>query len=80
MDRRPQVLGATELDPLPEKLTQVLREQAWIEDAVVRVRERGREFIAEALVVPCNDGASLREVETASRRPGPWTPGSNISR
>jgi cation diffusion facilitator family transporter len=52
MDRRPQRFGKAEHDPLPETLQGFLRQQEWVEDAVVRVREKGREFIAEAFVVP----------------------------
>ena len=62
MDRRPQRIGSTELDPLPEELTAFLRQQPWIADAVVRVREKGRELIAEAIVVPKGERPSVRDV------------------
>lgn len=66
MDRRPHQLGSVEPDPLPEKLTAFLREQGWIADAVVRVREKGREFVAEAVVVPRGEPPSLEAIERAS--------------
>jgi tetrahydromethanopterin S-methyltransferase subunit A len=49
-------------DPVTAKLTEFVRGQPWIEDAVVRVRERGREFTAEAHVVPRSDQLSVEEV------------------
>jgi cation diffusion facilitator family transporter len=52
MDRRPQLLGGKEPDPVVDKLTDHLRGEPWIEDVVVRVREIGRELAAEAFVVP----------------------------
>ena len=39
-----------------------LRRQPWVEDVVVRVRERGREFTAEAHVVPKSDEVSVEQV------------------
>src|SRR4051812_48975926 len=52
MDRRPQLFGKSEHDPLPGKLQSFIHEQDWIVDGLVRVREMGREFVAEALIVP----------------------------
>jgi cation diffusion facilitator family transporter len=52
LDRRPQRFGEPEHDPLPEKLELFLKRKDWIEDAVVRVREKGRELVAEAVIIP----------------------------
>lgn len=79
VDRRPHQLDSMEPDPLPEKLTAFLREQDWVEDAVVRVREKGREFVAEAVVVPRGESPSLEEIERASRGAEDWTTGFEIS-
>jgi divalent metal cation (Fe/Co/Zn/Cd) transporter len=62
MDRRPLTLDTKDEDPVTAKLTEFVRRQPWIEDAVVRVRERGREFTAEAHVVPKSDQLSIEEI------------------
>jgi len=67
IDRRPRMLGNKEVDPLPEKLTQFIKQQDWIEDAVVRVRERGRELEAEAVIVPSEDAGLPSRLEALSR-------------
>ena len=67
VDRRPRKLGSFELDPLPEKLTRFFRQQPWIKDAVVRVRDRGREFVAEALIVPRDDADLSARIDGLSR-------------
>jgi cation diffusion facilitator family transporter len=62
MDRRPLTLDQKQDDPVGEKLTEFIKRQPWIEDAVVRIRERGREFTAEAHVVPRSEQVSVEEV------------------
>lgn len=54
-DRKPQAILSKEDEPVPELLTQFLRQQPWVEDVIVRVRERGREFTADAHVVPATE-------------------------
>jgi cation diffusion facilitator family transporter len=66
VDRRPQLFGEADHDPLPEKLTQFLCEQDWVADAVVRVREKGREFLAEAVVIPKMEDISVARIDEAS--------------
>ncbi|MBV9992358.1 MAG: cation diffusion facilitator family transporter [Alphaproteobacteria bacterium] len=68
MDRRPQKLGRSDLDPLPEKLTQFLRREDWIADAVVRVREKGRELIAEGMVVPRHPMIDVTTIDGTAKR------------
>ena len=65
MDRRPKTLDRKEDDPVPEKITEFLRRQPWVEDAIVRVRERGRELTAEAHVIPKADQVSVEEISKA---------------
>jgi cation diffusion facilitator family transporter len=67
MDRRPQRLSDRKPDPLPERLNAFLLDQDWVRDAVVRVRERGREFTAEAHVVPSAEDRLIDRIETAER-------------
>jgi cation diffusion facilitator family transporter len=65
MDRRPLKLASKENDPVPDEVAAFLRRQPWVEDVIVRVRERGREFTAEAHVVPKSDQLSVEEVSRA---------------
>ena len=67
LDRRPRNPLDGKLDPLPEKLTAQLRSESWVRDAVVRVRERGREFTAEAFVVPHSEEGLLEHLERCSK-------------
>jgi len=68
MDSKPQTILSKEDEELPQALTDRLRAEAWVRDVVVRIRERGREFTAEAHVVPASDeGLVDRISETSSR-------------
>jgi divalent metal cation (Fe/Co/Zn/Cd) transporter len=67
MDRRPQQLGTSEHDPLPGKLQAFLQEQDWIVDGVVRIRETGRELIAEAVFVPRNNDNLSHKTDEAAK-------------
>lgn len=66
MDRRPQEVGGKAPDPLPDKLSDYLRGQPWVDDAIVRVRELGREFTAHAFVVPKPEADILPRLAEAS--------------
>jgi cation diffusion facilitator family transporter len=67
MDRRPEELDERQPDPLPGALADYLTAQEWIADAVVRVREVGREFAAQAYVVPAEGADVMAKVEETSR-------------
>ncbi len=67
LDRRPRNPLDGKLDPLPERLTAQLRAESWVRDAVVRVRERGREFTAEAFVVPHSEEGLLEHLDRCAR-------------
>ena len=62
MDRRPLTLDQKNDDPVPKQIDEFLRGQPWVKDVIVRVRERGREFTAEAHVVPTSDEVSVEEI------------------
>ena len=62
MDRRPKTLDQKKDDPITDKIEDFLRRQPWVDDVIVRVRERGRELTAEAHVVPKNDELSVQQV------------------
>ena len=68
-DRRPVAVLSKDDEPLPEILTRRLRRYNWVEDVVVRVRERGREFTAEAHLIPANDENLLDRISEASANP-----------
>lgn len=65
MDRRPKTLDEKEDDPLPDRIAEVLRCQPWVDDVIVRVRERGRELTAEAHVVPKSNQLSMADLSSA---------------
>lgn len=67
MDRRPEDVVAGAPDPLPGELGAYLKRQDWIADAVVRVREVGREFVAEAFVVPAAGADVMARIVETSR-------------
>jgi cation diffusion facilitator family transporter len=62
MDRRPLTLDQKDEDPVADRVDEFLRRQPWVEDVIVRVRERGREFTAEAHIVPRSDEVSVEEI------------------
>ena len=66
MDRRPKTLDQED-DPISEKIAEFIRRQPWVEDVIVRVRERGRELTAEAHVVPKSDQLSVAEVSKTGK-------------
>lgn len=65
MDRRPLKLDSKEDDPAADEIDHFLRRLPWLKDVIVRVRERGREFTAEAHVVPNDDQVSVEDVSRA---------------
>jgi hypothetical protein len=52
---------------VPERITAFLKDQPWVADVVVRVRERGRELTAEGHVVPTGDQVSVEEISGAAK-------------
>jgi cation diffusion facilitator family transporter len=67
MDRRPLGILSKEDEKVPVMLTDYLREQPWVNDVVVRVRERGREFTAEAHVIPATEDQLVDRIEKAAQ-------------
>jgi divalent metal cation (Fe/Co/Zn/Cd) transporter len=67
MDRRPQTLDEKQDDPVPDRLTDFLQRQPWVDDVIVRVRERGRELTAEAHVVPKADQIDVNEISRTGK-------------
>jgi divalent metal cation (Fe/Co/Zn/Cd) transporter len=52
MDSRPQVVDGSHAHPLPQQLLTAVRDQEWIADAWLRLREEGHVFVGELVVVP----------------------------
>ncbi len=67
-DRKPQSILSKEDEPVPEKLTQFLLRQAWVDDVIVRVRERGREFTAEAHILPATEVGLVDAITKAAEQ------------
>lgn len=68
MDRRPHKLLEKEEDPVSDDLGRFFLELPWVDDAIVRVRERGREFTAEAHVIPKAVEVSVADLCSASEK------------
>ena len=68
MDRRPLKLLEKEEDPVTDKLGRFFNGLPWVNDAIVRVRERGREFTAVAHVIPHHAQVSASELSATAER------------
>jgi cation diffusion facilitator family transporter len=68
MDRKPQDILSKEDEQVPAILTDYLRRQPWVHDVVVRVRERGREFTAEAHIVPSTEDHLVEKITEAGSK------------
>jgi len=55
MDERPSVVDGSGPHRLPDELLAAVRDQEWVADAWLRLREEGHVFIGELLVVPRPD-------------------------
>jgi len=66
MDRTPRQIISKENEKIPDALTDFFRQQPWVRDVIVRVRERGREFTAEAHVVPAFENGLVDEITKAA--------------
>jgi divalent metal cation (Fe/Co/Zn/Cd) transporter len=67
-DRKPRGILSKEDEPVPETLADYFRRQPWVRDVVVRVRERGREFTAEAHIVPATEEGLVDEITAAAAK------------
>jgi hypothetical protein len=67
MDRRPERLLESGVDPVPEKLLGYIKKQDWVLDAAVRLREDGRLFVGEAFIVPKGDFDLTRRISELTK-------------
>jgi len=74
MDSKPQAILSKEDEKLPGALTDYLRSQPWVKDVVVRVRERGREFTADAHVIPATDDGLVDRISEAASKAREFDP------
>lgn len=63
MDESPTVLGTTELEPLPDTVKHVVERAAWVDSAMVRLREHGHVITGEIYVVPRNTEGLVSKIE-----------------
>jgi len=68
MNRRPAKVGSADDDPLIDQVRDALCGMEWVTDAHVRMREEGRVFFGEALVVPSDGRALVERIEAAVQR------------
>jgi cation diffusion facilitator family transporter len=78
MDRRPHKLLEKEEDPVTDDLARFLVGLPWVSDAIVRIRERGREFTAEAHVVPTTPTVAIHDLGAATEKAREIDPRLNV--
>jgi cation diffusion facilitator family transporter len=66
MDKRPTTVD-DQIDPLPARVENELRTQAWVKDVRARLREEGHVYFGEVFVVPSTGQDLLANVERAHR-------------
>lgn len=66
MDQRATTYDDKSAHPLAGRIVQELREQGWVTDAAVRVRDLGQVFQVEAFVVPARRRVKVADVDAAS--------------
>ena len=66
MDQRATTYDDRNAHPLAGRIVQQLREQRWVADAAVRVRDLGQVFQVEAFVVPARRRVTVADVDAAS--------------
>lgn len=63
LDRRPQFTSGSKPEYLSERLEAKLKEQDWIKDVAIRLREEGHVFSGEAFIVPKSDDNLTRRID-----------------
>jgi cation diffusion facilitator family transporter len=66
MDSRPTTVDG-DVDPLPARIENELRKQAWVKAARARLREEGHVYLGEVIVVPSTGQNLLDHIERAHR-------------
>jgi divalent metal cation (Fe/Co/Zn/Cd) transporter len=68
MDQRARTYDNNEPHPLAARIVALLREQRWVADAAVRMRDQGQVFHVEAFVVPRKPKVTLRDIDETSEK------------
>jgi cation diffusion facilitator family transporter len=68
MDQTPTTVDQDATDPLRDKLTSMLRDLDWVDDAEVRLREEGQVYFGEAFVVPSGTANLTENIEDTVKR------------
>jgi divalent metal cation (Fe/Co/Zn/Cd) transporter len=68
MDQTPTTIDQDEVDPLRDKLTSMLQDLDWVDEAEVRLREEGQVYFGEAFVVPSDETNITEKIEDALKR------------
>jgi cation diffusion facilitator family transporter len=66
MDERPRTVDRSEVDPLPERLEEYLRQLSWVQDARVRLREEGHVFYGEGFVIVEQEAGLVQNLQQAT--------------
>ncbi|WP_295101843.1 cation diffusion facilitator family transporter [uncultured Microbacterium sp.] len=66
MDQRARTFNDKHAHPLAHDITEYLREQSWIADAAVRIRDQGQVFHVEAFIVPKKPRVSVDRINDVS--------------
>lgn len=67
MDRRALTIDGKQPDPLAHEITQHLRDQPWIRDSAVRIRDQGQVFHVEAFIIPKRKRVSAEQIDEVSQ-------------
>jgi cation diffusion facilitator family transporter len=65
MDKRPQLVDGSAVDPLPARVETEMKKLDWVADVRVRIREEGHLFIGDITVVPKDERNLLSRIESA---------------
>jgi divalent metal cation (Fe/Co/Zn/Cd) transporter len=65
MDQTPTTIDQDNVDPLRDKLTSMLQDLDWVNEAEVRLREEGQVYFGEAFVVPSDETDITENIEGA---------------
>jgi cation diffusion facilitator family transporter len=68
MDESPTKLGERDLEPLPKRLRDEVRQLEWVKDAAVRLREHGHTVTGEVFVVPRREWLSAEQLLEETER------------
>lgn len=66
MDEVPKIVDGSKVDPLPDRICDYLKQQDWIDDAQVRMREHGHVYFGEAFIVVSSEEGLVARLQAAT--------------